>query len=136
MRSFSPFLWIGTTFAFFHRLGKVFLSLQLLNMIDSGFTILLSHSFNILMDTSSCPWALLISNVLIILCISSSSILKDYGLVSVIYVWFSDNYDTMIHNQTNFLSKWENAQSAYKKLSKLTKTKYIRSSIERLRELF
>ena len=91
MRSFSPFLWIGTTFAFFHRLGKVFLSLQLLNMIDSGFTILLSHSFNILMDTSSCPWALLISSVLIILYISSSSILKDDSLVFVIYVWFSGN---------------------------------------------
>ena len=34
MGSFSLFLWIGTTFAFFHRLGKVFLSLQLLNMIE------------------------------------------------------------------------------------------------------
>ena len=51
MRSFSTFLRIGTTFAYFHRLGKVFLSLQLLNMIESGFTILLSqfqHSYGYL----------------------------------------------------------------------------------------
>ena len=91
MRSFSPFLWIGTTFAFFHRLGKVFLRLELLNMIESGFTILLSHSFNILMDTSSCTRALLVSSVLIILYISSSWILKGDSLVSIIYIWFSGN---------------------------------------------
>ena len=84
------FLWIGTTFAFFQRLGKVFISLQLLNMIERGFTILSSHGFNTLMGTSLCSWTLM-SSVLIILYISSSSILKDDSLVSVIYAWFSSN---------------------------------------------
>ena len=51
MRCFLLFLCIGATFDFFERLGNVFLSLQFLNMIDSGFTKLLSHSSNILIDT-------------------------------------------------------------------------------------
>ena len=88
MRSLSSFVCIETTFAFFQRLGIVFLRLQFLNMIASSFTILSSHSFNILMDTSSCPWA---SNVWIIFYISLSSISKDYTFVSVIYIWFSGN---------------------------------------------
>ena len=50
-------------------------------MIESGFTIFLSHSLNILMDTSSYPWDLLISSVLIIFHISSSSRSKDDNLV-------------------------------------------------------
>ena len=91
MRPFSPFLWIGTTFAFFHRLGKVFLILQVLNMIESGYTMLLSHSFSIFNDTSSCPWTLLISSVLTILYISSSSIMKEDCFVSVTYIWFLGN---------------------------------------------
>ena len=108
MRSFSPFLWIETIFAFFQRLGKVFLSLQLLNVIESGSIIPLSHSFDILLDTSSCPCALLISSALIILYISSSSILKDDSLVSVIYVWFSGNllsYGKGLHWDEKYLLK-------------------------------
>ena len=38
MISFSPFLLIGTKFAFFQRLENVFSNLQFLNMIESGFT--------------------------------------------------------------------------------------------------
>ena len=79
MRSFSLVNWSSIC------------SVQLLNMIESDFTILLSPCFHILMDTSSCPWALLITSALIILYISSSSILKDDSLVSVIYVRFSGN---------------------------------------------
>ena len=60
-------------------------------MIESGFTIFSSHSSNILVDTSSCSWASLISSVLIILLTSSSLILKDNSLVSEIYVSFSGN---------------------------------------------
>ena len=65
MGSFSPLLWIGTSFAFFQRLGNVFLSLQHLNMMNNDFTILLLYRLNILMETSWCPWVLLISSVLI-----------------------------------------------------------------------
>ena len=88
MRSFSSFLWIGTTFAFFQRLGNVFFSWQILSMVESGST---KHSFNVLMETSSHSWTFLISSVLINLHISLSSISKDYNFVSVIYVWFSGN---------------------------------------------
>ena len=89
MRSFSPFYVNWNNIAFFQKIGKAFLSLQFLNMIESGFTILLSQSFNILMDTSSCSWTLLIASVLIILYISSSSTSKDDSFVSLIYVWFT-----------------------------------------------
>ena len=73
MRSFFPFVeWIGSASAFFQRLGNGLLSLQLLNMTESGFTILLSRSLKILMETLQCPWALLILRVLIIFNIYSS----------------------------------------------------------------
>ena len=55
MRSFSPFFVNWNNIAFFQRMAKAFLSLQFLNMIESDFSILLSQSFNILMDSSSCP---------------------------------------------------------------------------------
>ena len=55
MRSFSPFFVNWNNIAFFQRMGKAFLSLQFLNMIESDFSILLSQSFNILMDSSTCP---------------------------------------------------------------------------------
>ena len=86
MRSFSPFFVNWNNIAFFQKIGKAFLSLQFLNMIESGFTILLSQSFNIPMDTSSCSWTLLIASVLISLYISSSSTSKDDSFVSLIYV--------------------------------------------------
>ena len=42
-------------------------------MIESGFTTAKSHNFNMLMDISSCPWALQISCDLVILVMSLSS---------------------------------------------------------------
>ena len=86
MISFSPFLLIGTKFAFFQRLENVFSNLQFLNMIESGFTKFLANSFDIFMETSSCLWTLLILSVLIIFHISQSSISKDDNFVSVTQV--------------------------------------------------
>ena len=68
-----PFLWMGHIFDFFHISGNALWLTQFLKMIESGFKIAKSHSFNILMDISSCPWALRILSDLIILIMSLSS---------------------------------------------------------------
>ena len=57
----SPFLWTGTIFDFFQVSGKVLVSIQFWNNKDRGGMIDLSHNFNILIDISSYPWALLMS---------------------------------------------------------------------------
>ena len=67
----SPFLWIGDIFNFFLVSGNVLWSTQFLKMIESGFTIAKSHSFNnILIDISSGPQALQIS--MLIMSLSSN----------------------------------------------------------------
>ena len=85
MRPFSRFLWSGATFPFVQRLRNLFSSFLFLNMIVSSFTKFLSYTFNILMEASSCPLALLILSVLIIVYIFpnycvyvSLFLLKDY----------------------------------------------------------
>ena len=45
----SPFLWTRTIFDFFQIYGKVLLSIQFWNNMDRG----------VMIDISSCPWALL-----------------------------------------------------------------------------
>ena len=58
-------------------------------MIDSGFTIAKSHSFNIVMDISSCLWALQILSDVIILIMSLSSNWTEESFLSVVKVWVS-----------------------------------------------
>ena len=53
------FLWIGKTFAFFHKLGQTSFSRQLVYISFKGKTIASSHIFNIEIETSSHPCALL-----------------------------------------------------------------------------
>ena len=60
----SPFLWTGTIFDFFQVSGKVLVSIQFWNNKDRGVMIDLSHNFSILIDISSCPWALVMSRAL------------------------------------------------------------------------
>ena len=109
MRSFSPLMWIGATFAFFFpEIRKCLLKFTVFEYDGECFTILLSHSFNSLMDTSWCPWVLVMSSVLIILCISSSSISEDDNFVSVISVWLSSNllsYGKGLHWRKMFVKK-------------------------------
>ena len=62
---------------FLQRLGNIFLSLQFLNMMDSSFTILLPHSFNIQMKIALYPWTLLVS--------------RNINFAFVIYACFSGN---------------------------------------------
>ena len=57
-------------------------------MIESGFTIAKPQSFNILIDISSCPWALQILSDLIILMSLFSNWTEESSL-SVIKVWVS-----------------------------------------------
>ena len=66
------FLWTGTVLAFFHSLGKHSFSKQFLKRVYKGFAIEEAHNFTIRIDISSCPWALLGSNDLTILIMSST----------------------------------------------------------------
>ena len=59
---------------FFQISGKMPLSIQFLNIIDKGLTIDWPHSFIILMEISSWPWALLIFRYLMIF--NMSTLLK------------------------------------------------------------
>ena len=82
------FLWMGHIFDFFHISRNVLWLTQFLKMIESGFTIAKPQSFNILIDISSCPWALQILSDLIILMSLFSNWTEESSL-SVIKVWVS-----------------------------------------------
>ena len=69
--------------AFFRYLGKHSLSRQFLKRIVSGFEIKEAQIFIIQIDISSCPWALLGSNDLIIFTISPNQISKVKNIFSV-----------------------------------------------------
>ena len=57
----SPFLWVGTMFAFFHWSGNIPVRGQFSNRSFNGFKIDLWNNFNILIEISSYRWALLAS---------------------------------------------------------------------------
>ena len=60
----SSFLWTCPIFGIFQVTGKVLISIRFWNNIDRIVMIDLSHNFGILIDISSCPWALLMSRAL------------------------------------------------------------------------
>ena len=75
--------------AFFRYLGKHSLSRQFLKRIVSGFEIKEAQIFIIQIDISSCPWALLGSNDLIIFTISPEQISKVDNLSSITKLAFA-----------------------------------------------
>ena len=76
----SPFLWMGDIFNFSLISGNVLSSTQFLKMIESGFAIAKSHSFNnILIDISSGPQA----SEILMLIMSLSSNWTEESLSSV-----------------------------------------------------
>ena len=57
----SPFWWIGTAFAFFHWSGNSLILRQFSKISFNGLKINFWDNFCILIDISSCSWALLAS---------------------------------------------------------------------------
>ena len=100
----SPFLWTGTTWAFFQSEGNFPSFRQSLKIIDSGLHIEFPHNFIIRILSISWPWALFGSKLFIILDVST---VEKLTVSSNLLVRFSSSFGKtlLLLNRVHWFAK-------------------------------